>query len=217
LPFVLFVGNHSSGKSSFINYILQRNVQTAGVAPTDDCFTVIAPGPTDQDRDGPALIGDPDMGFRNLRQFGPTLIHHTQLKIRAETRIQNFMLVDSPGMIDSPSGGQSSSGVANSNMDRGYDFQNVVKWFAERADVVLLFFDPDKPGTTGETLKILLHALGGNYYKMICIQSLDFWNVCYLFSIFRLLQIFASLSPSQTHTLSLSLSLSLLISNAKSC
>eukprot|EP00590_Aulacoseira_subarctica_P009162 CAMPEP_0172417028 /NCGR_PEP_ID=MMETSP1064-20121228/3544_1 /TAXON_ID=202472 /ORGANISM="Aulacoseira subarctica , Strain CCAP 1002/5" /LENGTH=449 /DNA_ID=CAMNT_0013155099 /DNA_START=229 /DNA_END=1578 /DNA_ORIENTATION=- len=171
LPFVLFVGNHSSGKSSFINYILQRNVQTAGVAPTDDCFTVIAPGPTDQDRDGPALIGDPDMGFRNLRQFGPTLIHHTQLKIRAETRIQNFMLVDSPGMIDSPSGGQSSSGVANSNMDRGYDFQNVVKWFAERADVVLLFFDPDKPGTTGETLKILLHALGGMDHKLLIILN----------------------------------------------
>lgn len=171
MPFVLFVGNHSSGKSSFINYILQRNVQTAGVAPTDDCFTVIAPGPTDQDRDGPALIGDPDMGFRNLRQFGPTLIHHTQLKIRAETRIQNFMLVDSPGMIDSPSGGHSSSGVANSNMDRGYDFQNVVKWFAERADVVLLFFDPDKPGTTGETLKILLHALGGKYITIYNTKS----------------------------------------------
>ena len=47
LPFVFLVGNHSSGKSSFINYVLGRNVQTAGVAPTDDCFTVIAPGPED--------------------------------------------------------------------------------------------------------------------------------------------------------------------------
>lgn len=47
LPFVFLVGNHSSGKSSFINYVLGRNVQTAGVAPTDDCFTVIAPGPID--------------------------------------------------------------------------------------------------------------------------------------------------------------------------
>ena len=47
LPFVFLVGNHSSGKSSFINYVLGRNVQTAGVAPTDDCFTVIAPGPAD--------------------------------------------------------------------------------------------------------------------------------------------------------------------------
>ena len=80
LPFVYLVGNHSSGKSSFINYVLGRKIQTAGVAPTDDCFTVIAPGPADIDQDGPALIGDPDMGFSNLRHFGPTLIHHTQLK-----------------------------------------------------------------------------------------------------------------------------------------
>lgn len=55
LPFVLLVGNHSSGKSSFINYVLERPVQTAGVAPTDDAFSIIAPGPVDRDQDGPAL------------------------------------------------------------------------------------------------------------------------------------------------------------------
>ena len=44
LPLVFLVGNHSSGKSSFVNFIMGRNVQTAGVAPTDDNFTVIAPG-----------------------------------------------------------------------------------------------------------------------------------------------------------------------------
>jgi hypothetical protein len=36
LPFVLLVGNHSSGKSSFINYVLGKKIQTTGVAPTDD-------------------------------------------------------------------------------------------------------------------------------------------------------------------------------------
>ena len=59
LPFVFLLGNHSSGKSSFINYVLQRKIQFTGVAPTDDSFTVIGPGPADVDRDGPALIGDP--------------------------------------------------------------------------------------------------------------------------------------------------------------
>ncbi len=43
MPFIFLLGNHSSGKSSFINYCLGRNIQKAGVAPTDDSFTVIAP------------------------------------------------------------------------------------------------------------------------------------------------------------------------------
>eukprot|EP01082_Thalassiosira_pseudonana_P001643 g654.t1 g654 contig10:468782-470630(-) len=184
LPFVFLVGNHSSGKSSFINYVLGRSVQTAGVAPTDDCFTVIAPGPKDVDQDGPALVGDPDIGFEGLRQFGPTLIHHAQLKVREGIQNQNFMMVDSPGMIDSPvsSGGMSmgysmgnsgmhSSSTSSAVMDRGYDFQGVVRWFAERADVVLLFFDPDKPGTTGETLSILLHSLGGMDHKLLIVLN----------------------------------------------
>lgn len=137
LPFVLLVGNHSSGKSSFINYVLGRPVQTAGVAPTDDSFTIIAPGPADRDQDGPALIGDPDLGFAPLRQFGPTLMHHTQLKIRTMTNNNgnsngdtggaagnNFIMIDSPGMIDAPANysGMLNAGESSRTMDRGYDF-----------------------------------------------------------------------------------------------
>lgn len=190
LPFVFLVGNHSSGKSSFINYVLGRNVQTAGVAPTDDTFTVVAPGPEDTDQDGPALIGDPDMGFSALRQFGPTLIHHTQLKVRSGTNTDSFMMIDSPGMIDSPVN-QSGFTGEKSSMDRGYDFQGVVRWFAEKADVVLLFFDPDKPGTTGETLKVLLHSLGGMDHKLLIVlnKADQFkkvrWNLTYEYDILK--------------------------------
>ncbi len=112
-----------------------RNVQTAGVAPTDDGFTVIAPGPEDIDQDGPALIGDPDMGFGNLRQFGPTLIHHTQLKVRKNVASSNFMPVDSPGMIG-----------FSSHLRKWIEDMTLRVWsstFADRADVALLFPDPD--------------------------------------------------------------------------
>jgi len=177
------VGNHSSGKSSFINYVLGRNVQTSGVAPTDDSFTIIAPGPVDRDRDGPAFIGDPDLGFGPLRQFGPTLMHHAQLKIRSDIASQ-FIMIDSPGMIDAPGNytgmlGSSSSSSSSSSttatttptMDRGYDFTGVIRWFAGRADIVCLFFDPDKPGTTGETLSVLLHALSGMDHKLLIVLN----------------------------------------------
>ena len=157
-PLVLLLGNHSSGKSSFVNWLLKRDVQVSGVAPTDDGFTVIGPGLEDVDRAGPALLGDPDLGFSGLRLFGPMLEHRTQLKLRTNIAATDFMLVDTPGMIDSPGGGDGE--------DRGYDFEGVCRWYAERADVILLFFDPDKPGTTGETLQVLTNSLAGLDYKL---------------------------------------------------
>ena len=167
LPFVFLLGNHSSGKSSFINYVCQRKVQTAGVAPTDDSFTIIVPGPSDVDRDGPTFIGDPELGFSGLRTFGPPLVHHSKLKIRSNLAIKNFMIVDSPGMIDSPMVRDAVTGTNKyAVMDRGYDFEGVCRWYAERADVILLFFDPDKPGTTGETLSILTNSLVGLDHKL---------------------------------------------------
>ena len=77
------------------------------------------------------------------------------LKIRGNVSTDAFMMVDSPGMIDSPrtmwrNANETQSNAA-SRSERGYDFPGAVRWFAERADVILLFFDPDKPGTTGET------------------------------------------------------------------
>ncbi len=57
-PLVLLLGNHSSGKSSFINHILKTKVQDCGVAPTDDKFTVLVSGGEDIDKDGNALIGN---------------------------------------------------------------------------------------------------------------------------------------------------------------
>eukprot|EP00596_Hydrurales_sp_CCMP1899_P003681 CAMPEP_0119045776 /NCGR_PEP_ID=MMETSP1177-20130426/42569_1 /TAXON_ID=2985 /ORGANISM="Ochromonas sp, Strain CCMP1899" /LENGTH=775 /DNA_ID=CAMNT_0007018129 /DNA_START=150 /DNA_END=2477 /DNA_ORIENTATION=- len=165
-PFVLLLGNHSSGKSSFVNYIMDRKIQTAGVAPTDDNFTIISPGDVDIDRDGASCVGDPDLGFQGLKHFGPVLVHRTQLKIRTGTQVKGFCVVDSPGMIDSPVVKDHFGSGRHSVMDRGYDFEGVCRWYAERADVILLFFDPDKPGTTGETLSILTNSLKGLDHKL---------------------------------------------------
>jgi hypothetical protein len=109
---------------------------------------------------GPSFIGDPDMGFSSLRMFGPQLIHHTQLKVRSNIAIKNFMIIDSPGMIDSPVVRNSpySSAGAVASIDRGYDFETVCKWYAQRADVILLFFDPDKPGWRAMSSCQLVHA-----------------------------------------------------------
>ena len=120
-------------------------------------------GSDDVNRDGAAMINDPDLGFSELRKFGPALVNHTQLKIRANIKIKKFMIIDSPGMIDSPkrkeTKGNGNIDLSYNSNDRGYDFEGVARWYAEHADIILLFFDPDKPGTTGETLTILTNSL----------------------------------------------------------
>lgn len=101
-------------------------------------------------------------------------------QVRSGTSTNSFMMVDSPGMIDSPmsrsiydrSRPDDSTGPRRgSDTSRGYDFEGVVRWFAERADVILLFFDPDKPGTTGETLSILTNSLPGMDHKLYIVLN----------------------------------------------
>lgn len=205
LPFVFVLGNHSAGKSSFINYVLQRKIQESGVAPTDDGFSIIAPGPEDVEMDGPSLVGS-DFGFSGLRTFGSGLVEHVKMKIRSKLGLQQVILIDSPGMIDSP------ADSSQQKHDRGYDFEGVARWFAERADVILLFFDPDKPGTTGETLSVLTHALNGMDHKLLIVlnkadmfqRSADFarsygalcWNLAKVIPRKDLPRIFTTYTPN---------------------
>ena len=173
-PVVLLLGNHSSGKSSFINYVLGRDVQTTGVAPTDDGFTVIQPGTEDADRDGASFIGDPGLGFGPLRAFGPSFMNHFALKVRKGLNTDGLILVDSPGMIDSPKSNAlpyDATMAERSTAERGYDFLRVTRWLAEHSDVILLFFDPDKPGTTGETLECLTSSLSGLEHKLHIVMN----------------------------------------------
>lgn len=158
LPMVLLLGNHSSGKSSFVNHLVGEEIQRTGIAPIDDGFTIISHGPEPLVRDGTTVVTNPDLPFGDLARFGPQLTSHLKLVQRPAPALSGLALVDSPGMID-----------AAGDVDRGYDFPGVVRWFAERADVIMLLFDPDKPGTTGETLTVLIESLAGLDHKLLLI------------------------------------------------
>ncbi len=160
-PQVLLLGNHSSGKSTFINYLLGEEIQKTGVAPTDDSFTIITWGSERVDRDGPSVVSNPDLPYENLRHFGDQLVSHVRMKQRDRDLLRTVTLIDSPGMIDE----------AKSEGGRGYDYPGAVRWFAERADLVIVFFDPDKPGTTGETLRVFKDSLSGIDHKLLIVMN----------------------------------------------
>ena len=156
-PSVLILGNHSSGKSSLVNWLLgDPAVQDTGVAPTDDGFTVIIHGDHDEDVFGPAAVAMLPKEFRALESFGPSFLQHLKVKARNRDILRRVNLVDSPGMIDSAEGAAT----------RDYDFEGAVKRFAELCDMVFFLFDPEKPGTTGETVNVFAKCLRGIEFKL---------------------------------------------------
>ncbi|KAJ9468802.1 EH domain-containing protein 2 [Diplonema papillatum] len=167
-PMVLLVGNHSSGKSTWVNHFIGEKVQRTGVAPVDDGFTVIMRSDHEANEDGPTLVGTPSHGFQDLAGFGPTFISHLKLKMRKLNENselpQNLIVIDSPGMIGSPTSD-------NSINDRGYDLRKAMRWFAERADIIMIFFDPHNPGTTGETLDVLTESLSEVGHKSLILMN----------------------------------------------
>ena len=168
LPYVLFLGNHSSGKSSFINYLLEGNsVQDVGIAPTDDAFTFILHGENERDAVGPAALEMLPEELKQLNDFGPELVQRVRVKVRNRDVLKNVVLVDSPGMI----------GASEKSISRGYDFFGVIKFLAEITDLVLMMFDPDKPGTTGEAVEAMKGPLTGFFFKLRLI-----FNKCDRFS-----------------------------------
>ena len=94
-------------------------------------FTVIRPGAEDVDRDGASFIGDPGLGFSPLRAFGPAFMNHFNLKVREGLASEGLILIDSPGMIDSPAAvhtRQRDDVYDRSTAERGYDFLRVTRW-----------------------------------------------------------------------------------------
>ena len=160
-PTVLFLGNHSSGKSTFINHLLGAPVQKTGLAPTDDAFTLLSWGRAEEERDGQAVVSNPELPYAGLRTFGPQFLSHLRLKLRPVELLREVTLIDSPGMIDAPK--EASS--------RGYDYPGVVRWFADHSDLVLVYFDPEKPGTTGETLEVFMKSLQGIDHKLLIVMN----------------------------------------------
>jgi len=159
-PMVVFLGNHSSGKSTFINYLLdESDLQTTGQAPMDDGFTLICHGNSRDEQLGPAIVNNTKLPYTSLANIGDQFVEHLKMKFLPHPLLKQVTLIDSPGMIDSVGEG------------RGYDFAEAVRWFAERADYVLFFFDGEKPGTTGEALKIFTESLTGIDHKLLILMN----------------------------------------------
>lgn len=150
-PIVLVLGQYSVGKTSFIRSLLQQDVpgQRIGPEPTTDRFTAImhtTPGQaSDRQIPGHALVMQSDKPFSGLSKLGSSFLSRFEGVEVSAPILQDITLVDTPGVLAGE----------KQRIGREYNFTEVVEWFAQRADLVLVMFDAHKLDVSDELRAVL--------------------------------------------------------------
>ena len=156
-PSVLFLGQYSTGKTSFIRYLLEGNYPGANIGPepTTDRFVAIMGGKEEMIIPGNALVVQNGTAFRALARFGNDFLNKFQASITTSPVLEDLVLIDSPGVLSGE----------KQRIGRSYDFTGVIEWFAQRADMIVLVFDANKLDISDE-FKRAIEALRGQDDKI---------------------------------------------------
>ncbi|ENN74083.1 EH domain-containing protein 3 isoform X2 [Dendroctonus ponderosae] len=156
-PMILLVGQYSTGKTTFIKYLLEREFPgiRIGPEPTTDRFIAVMYDEKEGIIPGNALVVDPKRQFRPLSKFGNSFLNRLQCSLVKSPVLQNISIVDTPGILSGE----------KQRVDRGYDFTGVLEWFAERVDRIILLFDAHKLDISDE-FRRSIEALRGHDDKI---------------------------------------------------
>jgi len=143
-PMILLIGQYSTGKTTFIRYLLEQDFpgMRIGPEPTTDCFISIMHGDKDKTTGqinegvipGNALVIDKTKPFRALSSFGNAFLSRLQCSQLKNEVLQSISIIDTPGILSGE----------KQRVNRGYDFSKVLSWLAERVDRIILLFDAHK-------------------------------------------------------------------------
>ncbi|KAF9376744.1 3-hydroxyisobutyryl-CoA hydrolase [Podila verticillata] len=156
-PMILLLGQYSTGKTTFIKHLIEGDYPGShiGVEPTTDRFVAVMNGNTSRVIPGNAAAVSADLPFRGLDRFGQAFLSRFQVSQCPSPLLENMTLIDTPGIL---SGNKQ-------RVERGYDFTKTIEWFAQRSDLILLFFDSHKLDISDE-FKSSIFALKGQEEKV---------------------------------------------------
>ncbi|KAJ1944331.1 hypothetical protein GGF37_002242 [Kickxella alabastrina] len=155
-PMVLLLGQYSTGKTTFVEYLLGESYPDAhvGIEPTTDRFVAIMNGPEPKVIPGHAAAVSGDLPFSGLTKFGTKYLSRFQVAQLNNPLLSNLTIIDTPGILS-----------GSKQIQRGYDFVSVINWFAERSDLILLLFDSYKLDISDE-FKGAIQSLRGHEDKV---------------------------------------------------
>ncbi|XP_062273566.1 uncharacterized protein si:dkey-98f17.5 [Scomber scombrus] len=139
---VMIMGNHSAGKSSFINWYAEEHIQKTGVAIETQGFTFITSG-----RKRESLTGNATLHlyphFRPLLEFKGAIDYLTaEISTSKQKKFSLVTFVDTPGLVDG-------------DMIYPFDVNSAITWLGEQADLIFVFFDPMGQALCKRTLNIV--------------------------------------------------------------
>jgi len=139
---VLLIGNHSAGKSSFINWYVEEHIQKTGVAIETQGFTFITSG-----RKRESLTGNATLHlyphFKPLSQISGAVDYlTTEIATSKAKRFPLVTFIDTPGLVDG-------------EMAYPFDVNRAILWLGDLADLIFVFFDPIGQALCKRTLNIV--------------------------------------------------------------
>lgn len=139
---VMILGNHSAGKSSFINWYVEEHIQKTGVAIETQGFTFITSG-----RKRESLTGNATLHlyphFRPLLEFKGALDYlSAEISTSKQKKFSLVTFIDTPGLVDG-------------DMIYPFDVNSAITWLGQQSDLIFVFFDPMGQALCKRTLNIV--------------------------------------------------------------
>jgi len=195
-PMVLLIGQYSTGKSTFVRHLVGGDFpgMHIGPEPTTDKFTALVHGEdsdeneeSDEDgkKDGPesdeqkafkkimetagngkiikgnSLTVTPELPFSGLSSFGTGFLSNFVGSVSNYPLLKHVTLVDTPGVLSGE----------KQRLARKYNFGKVIKWFADRSDLILLLFDAHKLDISDELKSVIETIRPQNDDKIRCVLN----------------------------------------------